>query len=195
MSANEMRKSALRRFVVFRIKAMEFMDMNVTRDGLNSGTNNYGGHLRPPEFMGQSLRTPILSYFALFVDKKEGLNVIELWKTLFPTHRKRVEEVWTKIEPTWALIRDFRDSAGFHADKPTKFFRARYALKQDWLDIEKALKQFVALFNFFLHVESDGGLPDFETELDSLLDDLESKQSHHYNRKQFKQYLMIPVRQ
>jgi hypothetical protein len=189
---HEMRKSALRRYVVFRIKAMEFLDLNTVRDGLLKGGINYAEHLRPPKFIAQSIRTVVLSYFALFVDKN-GLNVIDLWKQVFPDHKKNVEEVWTRIKPTWDTLREFRDRAGFHADKPIKFFDARRKVGMKWGEIETALQEFITLFKFFLSLESKGELPNLETELDSLLDELEATHRTKYQREQFKAYLMIPA--
>jgi hypothetical protein len=188
-----MRKSALRRYVVFRVKAIEFLDLNALRDGLVKGAINYAELMRPPKFMAQSLRTVVLSYFALFVDKN-GLNVIELWKELFANHKNKIDEVWIRIEPTWKTIREFRDSAGFHADKPVKFFGARYNLLTHRKDIDIALDEFIALFKFILSLESKGELPDFENELDSLLDDLEQRHKVKYRREQFKAYLMIAAK-
>jgi hypothetical protein len=189
MSGKQMRKAALRRYAVYRIKIIEFVDLNVLRDGLIKGQIRYAENLRPPKFMAQSIRTAVLSYFALFVDKN-GMNVIELWKELFPKHRKLVEDTWARIQPTWDTIREFRDRAGFHADKPMKFFGARYSVAQDHR-IEKALGEFVGLIRFFLRAEYSGELSDFETELDSLLDDLEVAQPKTYQREQFKAYLML----
>ena len=57
--------------------------------------------------------------------------------------------------------------------------------------IEKALGEFVGLIQFFLKAENSGELSDFETELDSLLDDLEVVQPETYQREQFKSYLML----
>jgi hypothetical protein len=184
-----MRKDALRRYAVYRIKVMEFLDLNALRDGLLKGQINYAGQLRPPIFMAQSVRTVILSYFALFVDKN-GMNVIELWKELFPNHKQLVEEVWGRIEPEWKTIREFRDRAGFHADKPMKFFAARYKVNKS-TTLDKAVGEFIALVRFFLKAEDRGELPDFEEELDSLLKDLEAAQPEKYQREQFRAYIML----
>ena len=144
MPGHEMRKSALRRYVVFRMKAIEFLDLHALRDGLLKDGINYAAHMRPPKFTAQSVRTIILSYFSLFVDTN-GLNVIDLWKQLFPQHREHVEEVWARIEPTWDTVREFRDRAGFHADKPIRFFNARVKIEAQSDAIEAALKEFIAL--------------------------------------------------
>jgi hypothetical protein len=189
VSDKQMRKDALRRHAVYRMKVMEFLDLNALRTGLLKGHIRYAEDLRPVKFMSQSVRTVVLSYFALFVDKN-GMNVIELWKELFPMHKKLVEETWARIQPTWNTIREFRDRAGFHADKPMKFFGARYRVAQD-KRIDEALAEFVGLISFFLKAENRGELSDFETELDSLLNDLEVAQPETYQREQFKAYLML----
>jgi hypothetical protein len=128
--------------------------------------------------MADSLRTVLLSWFALFVDKN-GLDVIKLWKEVFPHHAKRVQEAWTKMEPTWPVLRDFRNRAGFHADKPLKFFGARHGLRSEIKQVEAAMVEFEKLFKFFLKAE-EKELPELGKELDSLLDELEKKHSSAY---------------
>jgi hypothetical protein len=97
------------------------------------------------------------------------------------------------MEPVWQTIREFRDSAGFHADKPKKFFGARYKIRVESQKLDAALKEFEELLRFFLKAETDE-LPDLETALDSLLDDLEKEHGATYKREQFKAYLMIPTK-
>jgi hypothetical protein len=57
------------------------------------------------------------------------------------------------MEPTWKVLRDFRNRAGFHADKPEKFFEARFQLRKEWPKVEAALNEFKNLFDFFLKAE------------------------------------------
>ena len=189
MSGKEMRKSALRRYIVFRIKAIEFLDLNTLRNRLRANEINPEPHIRPAVFMSNSVRTIVLSWFALFVDKN-GLDVIKLWVELFPKHATRVREAWTRMEPAWNAIREFRDRAGFHADTPMKFFGARYKIQVDTDLVEAAVQEFTGLLRFFLHAERTE-LPDLETELDALLIDLEKEHGVTYQREQFKAYLMI----
>jgi hypothetical protein len=186
---HEMRKSALRRYVVFRIKAMEFLDLNALRNSLKANQISPAPQIRPPQFMADSVRTVVLSWFALFVDKN-GLDVTKLWIELFPKHAARVREAWTRMEPVWQTIREFRDCAGFHADKPKKFFAARYKIRAEDQRLDAALKEFAELLKFFLKAEAQE-LPDLETALDALLDDLEKEHGAIYKREQFKAYLMI----
>jgi hypothetical protein len=199
MSRQELRKSALRRYIVFRVKAIEFLDLLALRQSLRDPQlANMNVPLpsfpsgRPAVFVSDSIRTVILSWFCVFIDKsKDGMDVIKLWSTMFPDHADRIEAAWKRIEPAWEVLREFRDRAGFHADKPVKFFGARRRLRSEWRPLEAALLEFEKLFKFLLSVEAKE-LPDLEEALDGLLDELEKAHGAPYKREQFKAYLMIP---
>lgn len=193
MGGHEMRKHALRRYVVFRVKAIEFLDIAALRQSLKKG------EVCPPTPVGRtsgdfadSLRTIQLSWFAVFVDKsKDGMNVIELWKELFPNHKTRIEQAWDRMKTAWDTLRMFRDRAGFHADKPLAFFKARWEILVQQQTVQVALDEFEQLFKFLLKAESVE-LPDVEDALDCLLDELERDHQHRYKRNEFKRYLMVP---
>ena len=190
MSIQEMRKSALRRYVVFRVKAIEFLDLNGLYQGLIHGNVKPYPPFRSAGHMADSLRTVLLSWFALFVDKN-GMDVIKLWKEVFPQHTIRVQEAWVKMEPTWQILRDFRNRAGFHADEPLNFFGARHRLRSEIKQALAAMFEFEKLFKFFLKAEEQE-LPELGKALDSLLDELEKKHGSTVKRGEFKAYLMIP---
>ena len=78
--------SALRRYIVFRVKAIEFLDLNGLHQGLMNGNIKPYPPFRTAVDMAGSLRTVLLSWLALFVDKN-GMNVVELWKEVFPDTR------------------------------------------------------------------------------------------------------------
>ncbi len=67
MSDQEKRKSALRRYIVFRVKAIEFLDLGGQHQGLISGNIEPYPTFRPAGNMADSLRTVLLSWFVLFV--------------------------------------------------------------------------------------------------------------------------------
>ena len=190
MSSQEMRKAALRRYIVFRVKAIEFLDLGGLHQGLLNGNVKPYPPFRSAAHMADSLRAILLSWFALFVDKN-GMNVIELWPQVFPQHSKLVQEAWAKMEPTWPILREFRDRAGFHADKPLRFFGARHRLRLEIKQVEAAMVEFEKLFKFFLKAEAKE-LPEFEAALDDLLDELERAHGSTFKREQFKAYAMIP---
>src|SRR5258708_1979455 len=147
-----MRKSALRRYVVFRVKAIEFLDLGGLHQGLLNGNIKPYPPFRTAANMADSLKTVQLSWLSLFVDKN-GINVIDLWKQVFPQHKKLVEESWAKMEQAWPVLRGFRDSAGFHGDKPSKFFGARRRLRLEIKQVGAAMLEFEKLFKFFLKAE------------------------------------------
>jgi hypothetical protein len=199
MSSVEMRKSALRRYIVFRIKAIEFLDINALRFSLKDSSiaeSRIPLPSFPPfrrgTFVSDSLRTVVMSWLCLFIDKsRDGMDVIDLWSTVFPQHEDRVKVAWTKMEPAWGVLREFRDRAGFHADRPLKFFRARHRLQREWGKVEAAIKEFEELFKFFLKAE-ERELPEIENALDSLLDDIEKDHGGTtFRRPEFKAYVMI----
>ncbi|MGB6482851.1 MAG: hypothetical protein WBE86_05120 [Candidatus Acidiferrales bacterium] len=186
----EMRKHALRRYLVFRVKLIEFLDMaglwELLRQNQLQPQNSVG---RQPKDFTDSLQTVLLSWFALFVDKN-GMNVIELWKELFPNRNEEIEQSWQRMAPTWKVIRQFRDKAGFHADKPRAFFNARSKKSRNWQMISDALAEFQKLQGAILKAESTE-LADFPAAVDAFLDELETA-GHKYDRAGFKRYLMIP---
>jgi hypothetical protein len=140
-----MRKSALRRYVVFRVKAMEFLDIAALRNVLNADQlSMINPAQRKPSDFAEGLRTVLLSWFALFIDTN-GMNVIELWTELFPQYQTEMDEVWRRIEPIWKIIKTFRDRAGFHADTPRRFFEARHLVIVQTAAVEAALQEFRSL--------------------------------------------------
>jgi hypothetical protein len=173
------------------VKAIEFLDLGVLHQGLITGNVKPYPPFRSANDIAGSLRTVLVSWFALFVDKN-GMDVIKLWKEVFPQHAQRVQEAWAKMQPSWPVLREFRNRAGFHADEPPKFFGARHRLRSNIKQVEAAMVEFEKLFKFFLNAEGNE-LPELEKELDSLLDDLEKKQGGVFKRGAFKAYMMIPA--
>jgi hypothetical protein len=191
MSGREMRKHALRRYIVFRIKAIEFLDLNALRNVLQQNRIDPMPQVRPPQFMSDSVRTVVLSWFALFIDKTQGgMDVTKLWTALFPQHKNRVAESLARMQPGLDAIREFRDRAGFHADKPLKYFGARNRIQVERKAVDAAVREFVELLKFFLNKEVEE-LPELEAAHDSLLDELERKHKRPYEREQFKAYVMV----
>lgn len=192
MINSEMRKHALRRYIVFRIKLVEFLDIHALWLGLKKEEFlPKTGVSRKAAYFAEALRTVLLSWFNIFIDKsKDGMDVIKLWKELFPDHQSEIDKAWGQMEPAWNILRAFRDKAGFHADKPLAFFKARENILTDRSTIDRALGAFKRLASQLLKDES-GKLPDLEGALDNLLDELEANHARRFNREEFKKYLMI----
>jgi hypothetical protein len=193
MSNREMRKHALRRYVVFRVKLIEFLDIHASWQAFKSEEFvPITPVSRTAADFAAALRTVQLSWFSIFIDKsKDGMDVIKLWKELFPDRELVIEQAWAQMEPAWGTLRRFRNKAGFHADKPLAFFRARESILTEWNVIITALEAFKQLAMQFLKDEAKE-LPELESVVDDLLDDLEENQARHFSRDEFKKYLMIP---
>ncbi len=191
--AAAMRANALRRYVVFRVKAIEFLDIGALRQSLKKGEFCPRTPVaRTAADFADSLRTVQLSWFAVFIDQsKGGMDVIELWKELFPNRKVDIKQAWDRMKPAWKILRTFRNKAGFHADKPIPFFRARREIVVQQQAVAAALEEFQQLFRVLLKAEPSE-LPDLEGAVDGLLDELEANHQHHYNRNEFKRYLMFP---
>lgn len=208
--ADAARQRALRSYVVFRVKAMEFLDVLGLYNSLRATPMSQNELLaakktvpqglaplvrflafRPPKFSADSLKTIAVSWFALFIDRN-GMDVIELWCEVFPKHANKTRAAWRRMEPAWQTLRDFRNQAGFHADSPIRFFGARYRLRKEWRMVEAALKEFHSLFHFFLNAEATEIGAELESALESLLDELENlHEGTKFQREQFKSYLML----
>lgn len=189
----QMRKHALRQYIVFRMKVIEYFDIGALRQGVSSQQLAVPSPVgrTPPDFVA-ALRTVQLSWFALLVDKsKDGMDAIKLWSELFPKHSAQIQDVWARIEPSWKIIRTFRDKSGFHADKPSAFFRARIAVHEREKEVNAAIAEFEHLLRIILKAEADE-LPDLEQAVDELLNELEIRGRPAYKKAEFKRYLMLP---
>src|SRR5438445_13810144 len=105
--AQVMRAAALKSYVVFRVKVIEFLDIGALRQSLKRGEiGPYTPAYRTSKDFAESLRTVQLSWFTIFIDQsKDGMNVLELWKDLFPNRREFVESAWERMRPAWNLLR------------------------------------------------------------------------------------------
>jgi len=121
VSGEGMRKAALRRYVVFRVKAIEFLDLGGLHQGLLNGNVKRYPPFRTAANMADSLRTVQLSWLALFVDKN-GTNVIELWQQVFPQHAKRVQEAWGENGASLANSAPIQGQRGFPCRQTTQIF-------------------------------------------------------------------------
>lgn len=211
MTLDQQRQSVLRRYIVFRIKAIEFLDMlalyNVLRGNqmrqseLKAAiTQSHVGlapllsflSFRPPSFVADSIKTVLMSWFAVFIDKNGGMDAIDLWCRVFPKHSDKTLAAWNRMEPVWEILRDFRNKAGFHADSPIRFFDARYELRKEWLAVGPALEEFKTLFDFFLKIEASELRDELAPALESLLNEVEVRHAGtKFQREQFSAYLMI----
>src|SRR5258708_1930048 len=127
MTANVARQNALRNYIIFRIKAMEFLDILALFNCLRANTTRQEELValkaqvpqglvplisflafRPSQYSADSLKTVAVSWFALFIDKN-GMDAIKVWSQVFPAHANKVQAAWKKMESSWQILRTFRN--------------------------------------------------------------------------------------
>jgi hypothetical protein len=187
-----MRKDDLRRYVIYRMKSLELLHFYLLLFDLNNKRycpENMLGH--DARMFASSIRTVTISWLATFVDQsRDGMNVFDLWRRLFPKHRKEIDRVWKRLEPQLELIKTFRDRVGFHADTPLKYFAARDRIRGKNPELQAAMDSFMKL-QIKLYKCEDQELPDFVSAAEELLLDVELRQKISIDRDWFKKALIL----
>jgi hypothetical protein len=139
-----------------------------------------------------SIRTALLSWYCTIVDRTAGgLNVFNVWRDLFPNHRREIDRVRAEVEPQWEILRAFRDKCGFHADTPRNYFKAKQGIL-DNLQVAKAVQDFLDLAKVLINSE-EAELPDFVPEVETFLLDFELEEGNRgINREALKKLLILP---
>lgn len=99
--------------------------------------------------------------------------------------------MWSEIEPVWLVLRTFRDRAGFHEDKPRRFFEARGGVISRVTEVSAAVQKFEQLFKRLLKAEHSE-LPELGCVLEDFLGELDDRNVRHEGRAQFKKHYMFP---
>jgi hypothetical protein len=188
-----MRRDALRRYFIYRMKLIELFHLHLLWGALANEEfvpENVMDHTGRD--FAASIRTSLLSWYCTIVDRSAGgLNIFKVWTELFPKHRKKIEQVRTKVEPHWEVLKTFRDKCGFHADTPRNYFLA----KQRVLDnpqVAKSVQEFLDLAKFLILREEEE-LPDFVPEVETCLLDFElEKGNRGVNRHALKKLWILP---
>jgi hypothetical protein len=187
----ELRKDDLKRYVIYRMKSLEYIHFYVLLDYLNES-----GHF-PPNLLDHdggmfagSVRTAAISWMATIVDqRRDGMNVFNLWRRLFPKYKDEIERVWDQLKPQLKTIENFRDRVGFHADTPLKYFAARDKIRGNH-PLVAAMMAFMSLqILMFRHEEEE--LPDFVSAAEDLLLDVELQLNISIDREWFKRALIL----
>ena len=189
----QMRRDALLRYFVFRMKLIELFHFHLLWSALNEEQfvpENVMGH--SGRDFAASVRTATIGWYCTIVDKTGGgLNVFKVWHELFPKHRKKIEQVRKDVEPHWEVIKSFRDKCGFHADTPWNYFLAKQAIR-DNAKVAESVQEFLDLAKFLI-LREDEELPDFVSEVETFLLDFElEKDNCGVNREAFKKLLILP---
>jgi hypothetical protein len=190
--AKQLRRDALRRYFVFRMKLVELFHFHLLMEALVDEKfvpENVMGH--EGRDFAYTVRTALLSWYCTIVDRSEGaLNIFNVWRELFPNHRDEIEQVRARLEPNWEILKNFRDKCGFHADTPRNYFLAKQKLL-DNLQVVNSMQEFLDLAKKLIKVE-DTELIDFVPEVETALLDFEIEGIFRVNRDAMKRLLILP---
>src|SRR5579864_5787407 len=189
----QMRKDALRRYFIFRMKLIELFHFHLLMDALVDGKffpENVMDH--EGRNFAESVRTALLSWYCTIVDRTAGgLNVFNVWRELFPNRREEIERVRAEVEPHWEILRNFRDKCGFYADTPHNYFLAEQKVLEN-PQVVRAMQDFLDLAKLLINCE-ETELPDFVPEVETFLLDFELEQRRFgINRNALKKLLILP---
>jgi hypothetical protein len=192
--AIQMRRDALRRYFVFRMKLIELFHLHllwgtlVDEKCVPENVMEHSGR----DF-AESVRTALLSWYCTIVDRTQGgLNIFNVWRELFPNHRQEIERVREEVEEDWEILRQFRDKCGFHADTPRNYFLAKQNLLDNSKRVATAVQHFLDLAMLLVKRE-EAELPDFVPEVESFVLDFELEEGNRgINRNALKKLLILP---
>lgn len=188
-----MRRDALRRYFVFRLKLIELFHLHLLWCSLADDKftpENVMEH--SGRDFAESVRTALLSWYCTIVDQtRGGLNIFNVWLEVFPNRQQEIERVRQEVEPHWEVLKTFRDKCGFHADSPRNYFLA----KQKVLDnpqTAKAVQDFLDLAKTLINAE-ETELQDFVPEVETFMLDFELEPGNRgINRNAMKRLLILP---
>jgi hypothetical protein len=190
--AEQLRRDALRRYFVFRMKLIELFHFHLLFSALADEKfvpENIMEH--EGRDFAYSVRTALLSWYCTIVDRTDGgLNIFYVWRELFPNHRDEIEKVRAKVEPDWEILKNFRDKCGFHADTPRNYFLAKQRLL-DNLQVVESMQEFLDLAKKLIKLE-DAELIDFVPVVETALLDFELEGIFRVNRNAMKRLLILP---
>lgn len=189
-----MRKDALRRYFVFRLKLVEMFHFNrlwaALRDEEFVPDNAMGHEGRD---FAMSLRTAVLSWLCTVVDQtRGGLDVFDVWLQLFPNERLEIQRVRAEVMPHWEILKEFRDKCGFHADTPRNYYRAQQEILNKTREVVEAVQAFLQLARRLINLQ-EAELPDFVPEVESFLLEFELENNDcGFNRESLKRLGILP---
>jgi hypothetical protein len=108
--------------------------------------------------------------FASLMDRDESaLNVFDVWLTLFPEKKDKINKVWSQVKPCTGIIREYRNNVVCHINKNlSQYMRVqfRYSTRVD--ETGQTIKVFAGLAAELMRAENRS-LPGLRAEIDPIL--------------------------
>lgn len=156
------RKDALDQLIICRQRLAEALHLVTLWDDLRNKkiTPTLNATETPEDYL-ETLRTAFLGWLASLIDKtKDAIDVFDVWLALFPAEQGEITRVWQENKPAFELLRDFRNTTGFHGNKSLgEHLRVRKQVLGS-KPIEKASQDFFGLAIRMYRIERAS--PDFQ---------------------------------
>jgi hypothetical protein len=190
------RKKVVGQYVVFRLKLIETIHLILLSLDLKDRKtypSNELGH--ESKHFCESLLGVTITSFLTMCDDPKSTNARAIWRELHPAEAHEIGEFWkSKIKPGVIAMKGYRNSAGAHADKPSKYFAAKVAVLREQKVIVEAIDAFLLLATCLLRHEAERN-PSLDAEIEQILLDIEltepSLKDSSFNRKWLKDMKLI----
>jgi hypothetical protein len=116
--------------------------------------------------LADTVRTALFGWFASLLDlQSDSLNVLRVWRALFPQFRGDIERLEQTIAPHEKALKGFRNKTAFHADKTIEaHFDVRQELRKSIIELRGAIHDFIEFSNELQKIENQL-IPELATKL------------------------------
>ena len=140
-------------YLVYRMKMNELIHLNFLFHQLRKGGCGDTVYGVAPEIVSGTVRTCAMAWFITMLDRN-GVNIFDLWKKMFPQYTKRLNLYRNAIEKDLVRIRAFRNRSAFHAEPVfQEFFKPRVEMQDHAEEDVRTLRRFLKLATFLLRRE------------------------------------------
>lgn len=149
------KEQALEQLIVCRLRLGEALHFFTLWDHIHRGVANISyTPIEIPEDYLTTLRTAFLSWLASLIDKSSNaVNVFDVWAALFPSERPRIDKLWTEHKQAFELLRNFRNTTGFHGNRAiSEHLKVREAVLNS-AEVVKASQEFLNLAASMIRLE------------------------------------------
>jgi len=159
------REQALKRYWVYQLKFLEATDLLVVLLELWQRKDEEHPYLKSRTYrdVANTIELAAIGWIAqMFEKSSDSVNIIDLWLTLFPADRAKIQLLWEELKPDIELIRRIRNVTAFHAyGDAAVHIEARSTLIANRLRVYKAFGRALSFYVGMMESALQGAGADF----------------------------------
>jgi len=159
------REQALKRYWVYQLKLLETTDLLVVWLELWQRKDEKHPYLKSRTYrdVANTIELAAIGWIAqMFEKSSDSVNIIDLWLTLFPADKAKIQSLWEELEPDVKLIRRIRNVTAFHAHGDAAVhIEARSALIANRVSVYKAFGRALRFYVGMMESTLQGAGADF----------------------------------